>query len=87
LAHQTLKQSELASDADRLGDEVRLLAEHATLDSNNKQNNMIDIETVSGFWYDGNTPIAELVDGREVVLSEEDAQHILDWTASIAATA
>ena len=48
---------------------------------------MIDIETVSGFWYDGNTPIAELVDGREVVLSEEDAQCILDWTASIAATA
>ena len=44
---------------------------------------MIDIKTVSGFWYDGNTPIAELVDGREVVLSEEDAQHILDWTASI----
>jgi hypothetical protein len=46
---------------------------------------MIDIKTVSGFWYDGNTPIAELVDGREVVLSEEDAQHILDFTASIAA--
>ena len=31
---QTLKQSELASDADRLGDEVRLLAGHATFDRN-----------------------------------------------------
>ena len=45
---------------------------------------MIDITTVQGFWYDGNTPIANLVDGREVVLSEEDAQHILDWTAEMA---
>ena len=42
---------------------------------------MIDIETVSAFWYDGNTPIAELVDGREVVLSEEEAQLIFDATA------
>jgi hypothetical protein len=45
---------------------------------------MIDITTVQGFWYDGNTPIANLTDGREVVLSEEDAQFILDWSASIA---
>jgi hypothetical protein len=48
---------------------------------------MIDIETVSAFWYDGNTPIAELVDGREVVLSEEDAQVIFDYTAASAFTA
>jgi hypothetical protein len=45
---------------------------------------MIDVKTVSGFWYDGNTPIAELVDGREVVLSEEDAQRIMDWSQALA---
>jgi len=31
---QRLEQSELASDADRLGDEVRLLAGHTTFDRN-----------------------------------------------------
>lgn len=52
--------------------------------NNHVSNNMIDITTVQGFWYDGNTPIANLTDGREVVLSEEDAQFILDWSASLA---
>ena len=42
---------------------------------------MIDIDTIEFFWYDGNTPIATLKDGREVVLSEEEAQSIFDATA------
>jgi hypothetical protein len=45
---------------------------------------MIEVSTINSFWYDGNTPIADLKDGRSVVLSEEDAQCVFDWFAMMA---
>jgi len=48
---------------------------------------MIKVDTIEFFWYDGNTPIATLKDGREVVLSAEEAQNVLDWSEALAADA
>ena len=45
---------------------------------------MIEVNTISAFWYDGSTPIADLNDGRSVVLSDEDARRVFDWFAMMA---